>query len=216
MAIPGKNLCIQTLNTHVQNNIKVDLKGEEGEKIDEGKKQDDREDGSHGYDGKPGNPGKPGGSFYLKSKYQTATGTLEIDISGGKGGKGQDGGNGKNGKDGSKSGMEKILKREKDCLVKRTYMKFSDKNTAKDKAMHVIKTLGTYNGQMLEIYQCDGIEGERGGNAGKGGQGGKGGNYGTVTTECPGLQYNEIKNLQNQGENGAHGIPGKGGKYGNT
>ena len=65
---PGKNLCIQTQYAHVCNDIKVDLKGENGEIVNIQKAEDGIENGSSGQDGTPGHPGKPGGSFYLTSK----------------------------------------------------------------------------------------------------------------------------------------------------
>ena len=109
---PGKNLCIQTQYVHVQKDLRIDLQGEEGEEINKDRANDGEEDGESGQDGMPGRPGKPGGNFFLSFKQSTATGTLEIDVRGGKGSKGQNGGNGKRGKDGAKSSIEKLLKRE--------------------------------------------------------------------------------------------------------
>ena len=99
--------------------------------------------------------------------------------------------------------------------MKRIPFKFSDKD-AKGKTMHALKTFGTFNGQMLEIYRCEGLPGQKGGDAGKGGIGGKGGHSGMIEINCPGLITQEITGYGKDGCNGNHGDPGQGGEQGNA
>ena len=211
----GTNLCIQSRYAHISKDIKVDLKGEEGQLINIEQAQNGIEDGTNGQDGIPGYPGKAGGNFYLKSSQCTTKGLLQIDVSGGNGSKGQNGGNGRKGRDGAKSSLAKIYQRDQECLVQRIPIKFSDKD-AKGKTMHALKSISTANNQMLEIYKCGGQPGQKGGDGGSGGQGGIGGYSGTISIDCPGIDRKDTTGQGEDGCNGKHGIPGQGGVQGNA
>lgn len=81
---------------------------------------------------------------------------------------------------------------------------------------HVIKTIGTFNGQVIETYQSKAqTSGAKGGDGGKGGIHGLGGNYGKV--KLFGIEnIRIINNKGNDGIDGVSGEPGKGGKNGDA
>jgi len=178
---PGISTAILAKDWKVYGDRKISLKGKDAQNFEfpaqsvHGQNKDGS--GKSGINGIPGEPGESGGSFFGKVMLGgkiTGIDKLLIDIRGGDGGNGQDGGDGSNGCDGKDAALKPVNDRDPKCLVGREEYNWSKKETT-EKLSQVWKTVGTFNGQMLETYRSVGKKGKRGGDGGQGGAGGKGG-----------------------------------------
>jgi len=92
------------------------------------------------------------------------------------------------------------------------------------KGIHVVKSVVTFNGQLVVEYEKPGEKGKKGGNTGKGGIGGKGGKHGNlkllIKNQLIEINVNDnilftlIRQNGSNGNNGKNGTPGEGGKHG--
>ena len=213
VTFPSINLSIQTQHVHIQDDRKVSLKGQDGEEIVPAKAENGFESGSNGYNGQPGSPGKPGGNFNLKFKHGTSSGNLSIDVSGGDGSNGQDGGSGQKGEDGKDGNLDLVKERKEECLVSRTMRGLVDRSNG-GKVIHALKTVGTVNGQFVEIYRSKGTAGQKGGDRGRPGIGGKGARKGRVSISDNSPIFLITAEKGNNGKNGNFGKSGSDGKPG--
>ena len=83
-----------------------------------------------------------------------------------------------------------------------------------EKVIHALKTVGTVNGQFVEIYRSKGTAGQKGGDRGRPGIGGKGAKPGRVSISDNSPIFLITADKGANGTNGNFGKPGSDGRPG--
>ena len=102
---------------------------------------------------------------------------------------------------------------KEECLVSRRKRRF-DERSEKGKVLYVLKAIGTFNGQFVEVYRTKGTDGQKGGNRGRPGIGGKGAKSGRISISENSSIFLKTAKKGNNGRNGNFGESGEDGSHG--